>query len=56
MWYVENINGDGSEVRVYYNTFEEAKSEAEWTLGYVGFEPEKDLDENIPDQELIQTK
>lgn len=36
-WYVENINGDGSTARKYFDTYQEAKDHAEWTLGKIGY-------------------
>lgn len=46
MWYVENITGKEEILRVYFNTYEEAKRESEWTFGSIGYETEKNM-ENI---------
>lgn len=35
MWVVENVNGDGSLVKKEFETYQEAKAYAEWTLGTV---------------------
>lgn len=35
MWVVENVNGDGSLVKMQFDTYQEAKAYAEWTLGAV---------------------
>lgn len=35
MWVVENVNGDGSLVKKEFETYQEAKSYTEWTLGAI---------------------
>lgn len=37
MWVVENVNGDGSLVKKGFETYQEAKAYAEWTLGAVRY-------------------
>jgi hypothetical protein len=41
MWYVENINGNGSKVRSYFSSYQEAWNYSQWTLGKIGYNPEE---------------
>lgn len=41
MWAVENVNGDESLVKKEFETYQEAKAYAEWTLGTVCYEDPK---------------
>ncbi len=36
-WALTNTNGDGIEIRKYFDTYEEAKRESEWTFGRLEF-------------------
>lgn len=37
MWIVENVNGDGSLTKKEFETYQEAKAYAEWTLGAIRY-------------------
>lgn len=41
MWYVENINGDGTIVRKYFDSYQDAVDYSQWTAGKVDFEEKK---------------
>lgn len=50
-WTLTNINGDGTEVKQYFDTREEAEREAELTFGSISYEDVEEIELVKDDEE-----
>lgn len=50
VWVVENVNGDESLVKKEFETYQEAKAYAEWTLGTVCYVETQHLERTVANE------